>query len=1680
MQVVQLLVTSKKGRSNMGINRNRVFNVNDINRLSIKIQNLMDTADKLVKNIYDELGNISSTISSLPSEVKDHGLQSEVDSLRSRIRTQEFLVFKKEVNSKLKQISERVPREDLRLKVKIDNVIATLNTMKSRIDSLKDLIPAGKDSGAYEDFKKKFEKCTKDWDAVNDKINSILDVIKNSLKGGKNIQVCYGGDPVNLSTGNFIYNKSDLTILGSPEMTFTRSYNELDKRNGVFGRGWVHPYEVNLIVSSEAVIVILPDGREEFFEKKGESFFGEYSLNKLEKVDGGFCYTEKYGDTYTFNEDGLCIEWNCKGEGKLAFSYHDKKLEYVKRDNDNAYFELLYNELGQLSELRDNGGRKVFYEYDINGKLTKVHNSMGEEYHYIYDENGRLASLSDGNGREKVYNIYDEQGRTKEQRLADGSTILFDYDDEKGSVTVTEKNQSKVVHYHNDKFQNIKNVYEDGEESFLYNKKGQLILRKDCNGNTTRYSYDSRGNLTQIIDGMGVKSNATYDKDNHLLKLSVNGKMQFKNEYDRCGNLLKMEDALGRTTQFEYWKDGKPSMITHPDGGKVKYDYDERDNVIAITKPSGSKTTYEYDSLNRVSAIVDPKGERTSYVYDDLNRLKKVINPLGQAEEYEYNLCGKQTVLKRFDGSVINAEYNERNRLSKYIDAEGNCIELSYDNMSNISEILYPNGAKECYQYDGRRRLKSYINALGGKREYQYDANGNCILDCLPDGEKIHYTYTARNEIETITDNEGNCILYEYDERGHITKRTDAAGNEEKFVYDNIGQLSEEIDVLGRKKKYTYTPLGDIETITDFDGNVTHFNYEFGGMLKEVIYQDGLKESYSYDENNNISTYSLNNGLQYTYEYDSLNRVTKISANNGEVKQYEYDLMGNVILLKNALGECTHYEYSPNGRLKSVIDAMGNETCYDYNEVGQLVKMMQQGEGEQRVTYYERNLCGDLEVVTDALGLKEFYKYNANRRLIEKKDKDGYVTKYGYTSLGNLNWIKYDDQKEVLLKYNQLQQLTEINDWLGTTKIENDPLGRILGVEYPDGKKLTYTYDNRNNRDSLTYPDGKTIRYEYDECSRLVALHDGDNVINYAYDEIGRIKDKRFPNGTNVRYSYDNAGRISECIYHDANGILDRYLYSYDVEGRRNKIEKHRRDMEKESGVWEYSYDPLGRISEVYKSGQQLREYQYDAFGNRKAKIQGKNRTSYTYNALNQLISEKEELESGTHIKKFKYDNRGNMLTISEDDVITHEYEYGSLNRLQKVVNFNGEYAQYDYNGLGHRVAESRGICKEKIPNPERQINYILDLTRSYNNILQRDENGKQQSFLWDDEILSMTEDEKELFYLNDDLGSPIRYLNDSGEVIESYAYTEFGEEYCNTSYSQPFGYTGYLYNDISGTMFAQAREYLSSEGRFASEDKVKGVTLCPFTMNPYVYCWNDPFSFVDSTGLSPRVSSRNSKKQNLFSELAEDLVDKMDALQEGNEAHRLLQAKFMGDYRGRGGQVEYYIKSGIERNKSGTGRADIVYFNASTRTVEVYEIKPGSYCPGSPFYDKGIDQLDGYIKALRKNGQIINNWGVKRGYSLNGYFNEIVIPSQMDEKREIVYHVYENGLINYYYRYKQEKPEPVVEPAMAKDEKEKLKTAGKVVAVAGGGYVLYRVIRFLPSLLPPLWPTIPANVACP
>ena len=65
----------------------------------------------------------------------------------------------------------------------------------------------------------------------------------------------------------------------------------------------------------------------------------------------------------------------------------------------------------------------------------------------------------------------------------------------------------------------------------------------------------------------------------------------------------------------------------------------------------------------------------------------------------------------------------------------------------------------------------------------------------------------------------------------------------------------------------------------------------------------------------------------------------------------------------------------------------------------------------------------------------------------------------------------------------------------------------------------------------------------------------------------------------------------------------------------------------------------------------------------------------------------------------------------------------------------------------------------------------------------------------------------------------------------------------------QPFGYTGYRYDTVADTYFAQAREYVPGVGRFAGEDWIKGSILSPIDLNQYIYCISNPIKYIDLDG---------------------------------------------------------------------------------------------------------------------------------------------------------------------------------------------------------------------------------------
>ena len=274
--------------------------------------------------------------------------------------------------------------------------------------------------------------------------------------------------------------------------------------------------------------------------------------------------------------------------------------------------------------------------------------------------------------------------------------------------------------------------------------------------------------------------------------------------------------------------------------------------------------------------------------------------------------------------------------------------------------------------------------------------------------------------------------------------------------------------------------------------------------------------------------------------------------------------------------------------------------------------------------------------------------------------------------------------------------------------------------------------------------------------------------------------------------------------------------------------------------------------------------YGYDAFGNRTWKEESGERTSYQYNALNQMVSEKH----GEILRAYRYDKRGNLTGIQENGAWKKQYVYGAINRLEEAVDAAGKQARYQYNGLGHRVGKQEGVLpKEKLEklDPQsrigmeignsRQITYTLDLTRQYYNLLERTEENRNQRYFWDGNVAAYEENGERNYYLQDELGSPLRIEDSAGILKESYGYGAFGEDlYQNQGKIQPFGYTGYQRDEIAGTYYAQAREYLAENGRFAGQDLIVGFIEYPETLNRYGYCWDNPFKYVDYDGEFPTI----------------------------------------------------------------------------------------------------------------------------------------------------------------------------------------------------------------------------------
>jgi len=1297
--------------------------------------------------------------------------------------------------------------------------------------------------------------------------------ILSALTG--NSPVCaLGLDPINFATGNFFYDNEDIFIPGKCPISFVRFYNAIMEYNGTLGSNWTHSYSIRLVRNETDAHIIFEDGHIETYVAQDNGTFDTSAGkgNTLTFDSGNFVYRLilENSKQYLFNEDGFLTSIVDENGNNINLEYHENLLSKVISPSGSLTF--YYSESGYISGVSDSTGRTATYSYDAD-KLIKSTNPNGSTTSYEYDENINLVKIINPLNAEVVSNEFDSAGRVAIQRMPDGNTARLEYDEIRRVTTVTEPNGNKIEYLQDEKYRTVRILHDDCEECFEYDDANNCTKSIDRNVNIWKYIYDNNGNLISSIDPLGNTQSFEYDRFNRLIRtISPLGHTETY-AYDEQGTLVMVEDALNQRTVLSH-KSDMSAEITQADGTKIRIAYDDRKNITQIVDASESVTKYNYDELNRVVSVTDGNNNKTNFTYDMQGNVTEVRNAEGHVQTYTYTKTDKLKSVTDFNGGRTEREYNEIGKISNFTDQLGRVTRFSYDSMWNVSKVYESNEATTEFVYNAMNRLEVLIKPDSNKIKFEYDANGNTIKTTDEEGNETHFKYDARNKLVEVIGAEDMRFVYTYDTEGKMTRIADALGNTVTIEYDALGRMIRETNAMGESREYTYTPLGQIKTEKDECGRLTCHEY-IGGRLLKTVYWDGTTEEFTYDGNGNLIVYKNEESVIQRFEFDSLGRVVQISTDGGGVKRCTYDAMSNVTSVTDELGNVTNYTYTATGKLATATDANGCVTLYAYSEVDQLIEVCQvSGEvvgmdsdfeaviarnkenQSLRITKYKRNIMGQVEQVEDALGNRETYKYSAKGHLIEKIDRDGFITKYGYSAHGDTTNIHYADGRTVLMSYNALRQLTEIQDWLGITKIETDALGRTTKIANHNNDILEYTWGKLGERRSITYPDGKIVNYDYDDALRLTKIHNGDQTIKYSYNSDLELAEKQFGGGVKTQYRYNDLGQISEINHFGANGLLDSYRYAYNDAGHKTSIEKMRNGVPEDSGFFKYSYDKLNRISSIKKDNALLRSYEYDIFGNRTSIASGDSRTNCMYNALNQLVASSDK-------KSYAYDRRGNLTHIYNDEKLINQYSYGAINRLEQAENHeNNLSAIYKYTGLGNRVGHSTGVIGK---DPTMHVHDIFDPTSPYDNLITRRTPDSTQNFIWDTVLLSSSDERGLKNYMVDDLGSPIRFGEDA------LAYDEFGVPLTPVA-SAVFGFTGYANDSVANTLFAQSREYMPTTGRFISQDthwhignmiygdieryepwEVHNGGPDSFAIrqssNLYVYALNNPKNYLDRSG---------------------------------------------------------------------------------------------------------------------------------------------------------------------------------------------------------------------------------------
>ena len=787
------------------------------------------------------------------------------------------------------------------------------------------------------------------------------------------------------------------------------------------------------------------------------------------------------------------------------------------------------------------------YKYDNNGNMTETIENKDTNI-FNYDKNNELISGSNIRGRN--FKIEYDNNHTERVLRATSSIGLSNkltYD------TYGNPTKIKVSHDYNDTFAtDYYKIRSKGTHDYLNIEAGELKFREDYCSNSV-YKITLANDEIKISDG--ITESRYFNTTNNTDLILTNNEAMFKYELNDNGSFhiyLYEEEIIP----------GEGSVLHH------RYFKRNNNRIILEDNPENlNNYLYEFYLEKATSLFIEKDAEYSS----DGRFLTSVTDTLFNKTEYQRNTVNG-LLTKTIDANLneIDYTYNSKNQVTSI--AQGNKeVEYSYNSNTNLLETISQDNKEFAFTYDNYLNITTIKinNRILVTNTYESN-NGNLLSSTYGNGGVISYTYDGFNRVKTITKANNKVYEYFYNNNGNISK-----------IKENDIETIIDYDLNKRIKKYQKDEFV-ISNKYDIDDNLINKKYTYQSNNSEIINTynkdgvvlssntDNILTTYNYDELNRISSKTTNNNITISYDYVHIGKRTsgliKSITYGNNIYTYKYDKLYNITDIYLNTNLINHYEYDIYNELLSDTNYINDiKYEYTYNNAGNIT------------TKVKRNRLTNVIINTDT------YSY------IDLTWED-LLTSYNnesitYDTIGNpltigtkvLTWIDgrklnsyTDGNLSITYKYNidgirtekTVNGVTTKYILEGTNIIYENRNNTILYYFYDDGGVSGIKYNNTNyffirniQGDIIRIVDSNNsilVKYEYDALGNIISIKDNNDNIITDPTNIGLINPFRYRG-----YYYDNETNFYYLNMRYYNPLWGRFINADGIIGANKDLISH-------------------------------------------------------------------------------------------------------------------------------------------------------------------------------------------------------------------------------------------------------------------------------------------------------------------------------------------------------------------------------------------------------------------------------------------------------------------------------------------------------------------------------------------